>query len=433
MIENGRTSRLPNFFRLDLTERHEVLKAVVNLTREEGWILKKEHLDLETAETMIENVLGIYGLPLGLAVNFLVNEREVLVPMVVEETSVVAAASHAAKIVREGGRLTAEADPSIMIGQVQVAGVADLEGARSAVARARDEILALAAEVDPVLVQRGGGPREVETRTVESREGAFLLVHLLVDARDAMGANAVNGMVEAVAPRLEALTGGKVLCRILSNLADRRLARARAEVAFAPLARGEIPGAEVARRIASASAWAEADPYRAATHNKGIMNGVDAVLLATGNDWRAVEAGAHAFAARGGRYTALSRWTVEGETLVGTLEMPMALGVVGGTAAVHPAARIARKILGIETASELAEVVAAVGLVQNLAALRALVTEGIQKGHMELHARNVAVSAGAIGDLVTTVARQMVREGKIRFDRAAEILAHRLKGGKPKP
>jgi len=433
MLENGKTSRLPNFRNLDLAQRHDVLKALVDLSREERWILKKEHLDLETAETMIENVLGVFGVPMGLAVNFRINDRDVLVPMAIEETSVVAAASHAAKIVREHGSLTAEADPSIMASQIQVVEIADFEEAASRLREAEPELLKAASEADPVLVEHGGGPRRVEVRTVESREGPFLVVHLVADTLDAMGANALNSMAETIAPHIENLTGGKVLCRILTNLADQRLARARAEIAVRGFDKDDLAGADVAKRISQASALAEADPYRASTHNKGIMNGIDAVLVATGNDWRAVEAGAHAFAARSGRYTALSSWQVEQEKLVGTLEIPMALGTVGGVAAVHPVARIARKILGVQSARELAQVAAAVGLVQNLAALRALVSEGIQKGHMELHARNLAVTAGAFGETVQTVARQMIREGRIRFDRAREILAQRLKGHPPTP
>ncbi len=429
MLQNGKTSRLPNFFRLEPGERIEVVRNLADLTREEGWILKKEHLHLETAESMIENVLGVFGLPLGLAVNFRINERDYLVPMAVEESSVVAASSNASKLVREYGTLEARADDPLMIGQIQVAGLeaSDLDGAASRVEEASRELLETAAKQDPVLVERGGGPRAVEVRRVETREGPFLVIHLLVDTRDAMGANAVNSMAEALAPAIEALTGGTVLCRILSNLADRRLVHATASVRREGLARGDFDGAEVARRISQASALAEADPYRAATHNKGVMNGIDAVLIATGNDWRAVEAGAHAFASRAGSYTALASWTVEGETLTGRMTLPLAIGTVGGAAAFHPAARICRKILGISSARELAEVVAAAGLVQNLAALRALVTDGIQKGHMELHARNVAVNAGAFGDMVTSVAKQMVREGRIRFDRAKEILAQRLK------
>jgi hydroxymethylglutaryl-CoA reductase len=430
-MQDGKTSRLPNFHKLDLAQRHEVLKTIADLTREERWMLKSEALDLATAEGMVENVLGVFGIPLGLAVNFRVNDRDYLVPMAVEETSVVAAASHAAKIVREGGRLTAEAPEGLMIGQVSLTGVADPEAAGAKVLAAREELLAQAVAVDPALVRVGGGPRAVEIRTVDTREGRMLVVHLLVDVRDAMGANAVNSMVEALAPRIEALAGGRVLCRILSNLADRRLARARADVAVEALRKDDLPGEEVARRIGQASAWAEADPYRAATHNKGVMNGVDAVLIATGNDWRALEAGAHAWASRGGRYTALSTWKVEGGRLIGEVEMPLAAGTVGGVAAVHPLARIARKILGVSTARELAEVAVAAGLVQNLAALRALVTEGIQKGHMELHARNVAATAGALGESIQVVAKQMVREGRIHFDRAREILAQRLKGLPP--
>jgi len=377
---------------------------------------------------MVENVVGVFGLPFAVAANFRINDRDYLIPMTVEESSVVAAAGHVAKLVREHGRITASSTEPVMIGQTQIVDLPDPETARRRVLEMRDRILAIANEQDPVLRDLGGGARDVEARLLDTRRGPMLVVHLLVDVRDAMGANAVNTMCEALALYLEGLTGGKVLLRIVSNLADRRLARARIEVAPEAFDERDWKGSVVAEGVVKACAFAEADPWRAATHNKGIMNGIDALVVATGNDWRAIEAGAHAYAARDGRYKPLSRWdlTPEGR-LVGEIELPMALGTVGGATKVHPVARLALRILGVASARELAEVAAAVGLVQNLAALRSLAAEGIQRGHMTLHARNVAISAGAAGDSVALVANQMVREGRIRFDRARQLLRHALK------
>jgi hydroxymethylglutaryl-CoA reductase len=373
---------------------------------------------------MSENVIGTFGLPLGIAVNFLVNGRDHLVPMAIEEPSVVAAASYAAKLVREGGGFVAEAPSSLMIGQIQVLGLDDPQDARLKLLAERERLLAIADEQDPVIVGLGGGARDVETRIIrETLAGPMLVLHLIYDCRDAMGANAINTAVEALAPEVERITGGQVRLRILSNLADRRLAHAKAIVPAGALAMDGVDGHEVAQRIVEAYALAAVDPYRAATHNKGIMNGIDAVLIATGNDWRAVEAGAHAYAARSGRYISLSTWGRDAAgNLVGTLELPMAVGVVGGATKVHPATPVALKILGVETARELAEVIVAVGLAQNLAALRALATEGIQRGHMELHARSVAIAAGARGDLIDKVVVRMVEERTIRLDKAKEIL-----------
>ena len=394
------------------------------LTPEEVELLKKHGgLDLSVANRMIENVIGTFGLPLGIATNFLINGKEYLIPMVIEEPSVVAAASNAARMTREGGGIFSISTEPVMIGQVQVVGIKDIEGARFDILKVKDEILRMANEKDPVLVSLGGGAKDLEAKVVNSPEGPMLIVHLLVDVRDAMGANAVNTMAEAVAPYISQITGGKVYLRILSNLADRRLVRAKTVVP-----KDAVGGEEVAKGIVYAWAFAAADPYRAATHNKGIMNGVDAVVIATGNDWRAVEAGAHAYAARNGRYEPLSRWELdEHGNLVGTLEMPLALGIVGGATKTNPLARICLKILRVKTASELAEVVGAVGLAQNLAALRALAAEGIQRGHMSLHAKNIAVMAGAVGDEVDKVAELMVKDGVIRLDKAIEIL-QKLRG-----
>jgi len=329
--------------------------------------------------------------------------------------------------VREHGTLTTSSSDPVMIGQIQIVGIADPQAARQKILDARARIMGIANEQDPVLFEMGGGAKDIEVRILDTPRGAMIVVHLLVDVRDAMGANAVNTMCEALALYLEGLSGGKALLRIISNLADRRLARARLEVDPAAFDEHNWKGQEVAEGIVNAYAFAQADPYRAATHNKGVMNGIDAVVIATGNDWRAVEAGAHAYAARAGKYGPLTTWEISPEgRLIGQIELPISVGLIGGATKVHPTARLALKILGVKSARELSEVMAAVGLVQNLAAMRSLVTEGIQKGHMTLHARNVAVSAGAVGETATLVANQMVREGKIRFDRAKQILRHVL-------
>lgn len=381
-------------------------------------------LTIEQADHMIENVIGVYGLPLGIARYFIVNGREVLVPMALEEPSVVASASYMAKLARSGGGFFASADPPEMIGQIQILGVADAPTARLRLLEARQELLTEAAQIDPVLAGLGGGPRGLEVRIIpESPIGTFLVLHLIYDVRDAMGANAVNTALERLAPRVEQITGGRAHLRILTNLAERRLARARVTIRLEELAFENFSAEQVRDGIIAAWAFAAADPYRAATHNKGIMNGVDAVVIATANDWRAIEAGAHAYAARNGRYTSLSTWGKDEQgNLVGTLEMPMAVGIVGGATRVHPAAQAAIRLMGVKTAGELAEIIVSVGLAQNLAALRALATEGIQRGHMSLHARQVAIAAGASGELVNRVAEQMVREKVVRIDRAQQIL-----------
>ncbi|MFQ6100718.1 MAG: hydroxymethylglutaryl-CoA reductase, degradative [Anaerolineae bacterium] len=420
------SSRLAGFHDRPLAERIEQVARWAELTEDEAAILRGAMgLDLTCADRMIENVVGLHSLPLGIAVNFVVNGRDVLVPMVIEEPSVVAGASFAAKLARAGGGFQATTTAPEMIGQVQVLDVTDPWSARFDLLAAREELLALASETDPVSVELGGGARDLEVRVLEQTPaGPMLVVHLIFDPRDAMGANTVNTACEALAPRVEQITGGRVLLRILSNLADRRLARARCAVPADALAFGNFSGEQVAQGVVEAWAFAAADPYRAATHNKGIMNGVDAVVLATGNDWRAVEAGAHAYAARSGRYTSLSTWARDAEgALTGTLEMPLAVGIVGGTIRAHPTAQVALEILGVQTARELAEIIVSVGLAQNLAALRALATEGIQRGHMRLHARQVAIAAGATGDEVAQVVERMIVEGHIRPDRAKAILA----------
>ena len=421
-----KSSRLSGFYKMGLPERVALLRRFADLTEQEAQALSGAGgLGPAQAAHMVENAVGVFGLPLGIATNFLINGRDCLVPMAIEEPSVVAGASFAARLVREGGGFKASSDEPLMIGQLQLLDVKDLWSARFELLAAKERILALADAQDPVMVKLGGGARDLQVRVIEaSPVGPMLVVHLHYDARDAMGANTVNTAVEAIAPLVAEISGGRTLLRILSNLADRRLARAKGVVPAESLAHGEFSGAQVARGIVEAWALAAADPYRAATHNKGIMNGIDAVVIATGNDWRAIEAGAHAYAARSGRYTSLSTWQVHADgNLVGTLELPMAVGIVGGATRVHPAAKVALKLLGVRTARELAEVIAAVGLAQNLAALRALASEGIQRGHMKLHARQVAIAAGAEGDTIELVVQAMLDGGVIRLDKAEEILS----------
>ena len=421
-----KTSRLPNFYEKSAAERAELLAGWAGLDEaERAELLAGGGLALDQAEHMIENVVGLHALPLGIATNFVVNGRDYLLPMVIEEPSVVAAASFMARIVRDaGGFRTCSSEP-VMIGQMQVLDVPDPWAARFDLLCQKQRLLDLANQTDPVVVSLHGGARDVEVRVfAETPLGPMLVVHLLYDTRDAMGANTVNTACEALAPLVEEITRGRVHLRILSNLADRRLARAHCAIPAGLLAFDQYSGEQVARGIAEAYVFASLDPYRAATHNKGIMNGIDAVALACGQDWRAIEAGAHAYAARDGRYTSLSTWTRDASgALVGTLELPLAVGIVGGASRVHPGARVALKILGVQSARELAEVMAAAGLAQNLGALRALATEGIQRGHMALHARQVAIAAGAQGDQVAAVAARMVTERRIRLDRAQEILA----------
>jgi len=430
------SSRIPGFYKLNPAERLELVRDFASLNDEEAMILTgEEGLGLADADHMIENVVGVHALPLGIAMNFLINGRDYLIPMAVEEPSVVAGASFAARLVRDGGGFRTDSDPPIMIGQIQVLDIADPQAARFELLSEKQRILDLANEQDPLLVSLGGGAKDLEVRIVaESLAGPMLIVHLLYDCRDAMGANTVNTAAEAVAPLIEGITGGRVNLRIISNLADRRLARATCTVPSDSLTHEEFRGEEVAKGIVEAYAMAASDPYRAATHNKGIMNGIDAVVIATGNDWRAIEAGAHAYAARSGRYVPLTSWSINSSgDLVGTIELPLAVGIVGGATKVHPTARVALKILGVQSARELAEIIAAVGLAQNLAALRALAAEGIQHGHMALHARQVAMAVGATGQEIDIIVRRLVAEQKIRFDRAEEILREvRAKGAQIK-
>jgi hydroxymethylglutaryl-CoA reductase len=419
------TSPAKKFYEMSLSERLDELSLESGLPLESLKILTGEGaLTAEQADHMVENAIGVFSLPLGIARNFIVNGREVLVPMVIEEPSVIAGASFMAKLARSGGGFKAETTAPEMIGQLQILDTPDLVKAREALLQHRDELLEEAAAVDPVLARFGGGPRDLIVRTIEdSAIGAFLVVHLIFDVRDAMGANAVNTALENISPKVAQISGGRVHLRILSNLADRRLAHATCTIPLSELAFGVYSAETVRDGIIEAWAFAEADPYRAATHNKGIMNGVDAVMLATGNDWRAVEAGAHAYAAREGLYTSLSTWSEDEDgNLRGFLEMPMAVGIIGGATRVHPAAKIALQLMKVETAAQLEEIIVSVGLAQNLAALRALATEGIQHGHMSLHARQIAISAGAAGDEIDRLSDQLVNEQKINSDRAAQIL-----------
>jgi hydroxymethylglutaryl-CoA reductase len=390
-------------------------------------------LDIALGDRMVENVVGTYALPLGIATNFRINGRDHLIPMAVEESSVIAGASYAAKLARAGGGFVTDSTPSEMIAQIQVLDAVDPWSARFALLAARDQLFAQADAVDPVIAGLGGGSRALEVEVLEGfPAGTMLEVRLVYDCLDAMGANTLNTIAEMLAPTIAEICGGRVNLRIISNLADRRLARARCVVPATALATEELGGPQVVDGILEACAFAVRSPYRAATHNKGIMNGIDAVVVATGNDWRAVEAGAHAYAARFGRYTSLSHWERDDRgDLVGTLELPMAVGLVGGATRVHPTAQLAVQILGVESARELGEVMAAVGLAQNLAAIRALSTEGIQRGHMRLHARQVAIAAGAHGDEVGHVVELMRSEGTVRVERAEAILAE-LRSGDPR-
>jgi hydroxymethylglutaryl-CoA reductase len=415
-------SRVSGFYRLSVAQRRAVLGRVTGWSEADlAKALEDGGLGLPIADKLVENVVGTYALPFGVAVNFTVNGQDCLVPMVVEEPSVIAAASNAARLVRSGGGFSAEVPEALMIGQIELVDVVDPEHAQANLAGAEAELIELATRAAPGLTPFGGGPRGIEVRSLGDRR---LVLHVLVDCRDAMGANMINTIAEAVAPRAAEISGGRVGLRILSNLADRRRVRAWCRVPTSALASNGGPsGPEVAQAVEQASRFAEADPYRAVTHNKGIMNGVDAVVVATGNDFRAVEAGAHAYAAQSGAYRPLSSWRVEGGELTGTLELPLALGTVGGTLRAHPGARLALALLGVDGANQLAEVVASVGLATNLAALRALSTEGIQRGHMALHARSVAVTAGAVGTEVDRVAHGLVTGGLLTVARARELLA----------
>lgn len=416
-----KSNSLSGFYKLSPTERLKEVSEFTGITEEEQSIIGNfGSLPVHIADHMIENVIGAFPLPLAVGLNFIVNGKEYLIPMVTEEASVVAAASNAAKLARESGGFYASYTGSIMIAQVQLLHIKDCHYAKTLIYENKEKIMSMCNEKDPVLVQFGGGMVDVDVRVLESIAGDMVIVHLKVNTLDAMGANAVNTMAEAVSPFLEELTGGTAHLRILSNLAIHRLARSRVIIK-----KEALGGEDVVDKIVAAYAFAKADPFRAATHNKGIMNGVIPVVLATGNDTRAIEAGAHSYASITGQYSSLTTWEkTANRDLCGTIELPMAVGLVGGATKIHPLAKIAVKMLGVKTAAELAEVIASVGLAQNLAAIRALATEGIQRGHMSLHARNVAVVAGAAGDVLEKIVEQMVSEKQISVVRAQELLKH---------
>ena len=416
-MADGKTSKISGFYKLPIPERVKLVREFAGLSDEDTRLFSTA-LDLKTADRMIENVVGEFELPYGIAVNFLVNKKEYLVPMVIEEPSVVAAASNAARIARVKGGFTAHCSAPLMIGQLQLLNVKDVVEAAQTILQHKKELLQLANAQDKILIEVGGGAKDLEVRILDSPLGKMIITHLIVDVRDAMGANAVNTMCEALAPMLEELTGGHIRLKILTNLADKRVVKAHAV-----FDKETMGGDHIVDAFLESYILALIDPYRAATHNKGIMNGIDAVLLATGNDFRAVEAGAHAYASRTGFYTSLTTYKKDDHgNLVGEIELPMAVGIIGGAANMHPKAQLSRKILGIKNATQLAEIIASVGLAQNFAAVFALSTVGIQKGHMSLHAKNIAVMAGAQGDEIETLAEKLVQEHKIKLDRAKELL-----------
>lgn len=424
MDSQEKSSRISGFYKLPIKERLSIIAEKTGLTSEETELLASGGgLTMDVADRMIENVIGSISYPMGVAVNFRINGKDRLIPMVSEEPSVVAAASNMARLMREGDGIKITKTDPVMIGQIQILEIPDRDAAIKKLEEAKDMLLDLANKQDPILVKFGGGARDIQLRPLETKAGPMLIVHLLVDCQDAMGANAVNTMCEKLAPVISEITGGRTLLRIISNLADHRLIKATGTVK-----KEDIGGENVVDDIIAAWAFADADPYRAATHNKGIMNGTIAVALAVAQDHRAIEAGAHAYAAQTGRYRALSKWSKnDNGDLVGELEMPMAVGIVGGATRTHPVARLALKIMGVSRAAELGEIMVSVGLAQNLGALRALVQEGIQQGHMRLHARNLVVMAGADGDTIARAVEELIATDEIRFDKAKEIV-ERLKG-----
>jgi hydroxymethylglutaryl-CoA reductase len=412
-----KTSKISGFYKLSVEKRIEIVKNFSNLSEEDVKLFSSS-LDIQTADRMIENALGTFEIPLGIAVNFMINGKEYLIPMATEESSVVAAASNAAKIARIKGGFKTECSEPLMIGQLQLLKVDDIADAAQKILKHKKQLLDLANAQDKVLVGFGGGAKDLEVRILDSPIGKMIVTHIIVDVRDAMGANAVNTMCEALAPMLEELTGGKIRLKILSNLADKRIVKAKAV-----FDKETMGGEKVVDAFLESYTLAIIDPYRAATHNKGIMNGIDSLIIATGNDFRAIEAGAHAYAARNGQYTSLTSYKKDKNgNLIGEIELPVAIGIVGGAGNIHPKARLCKKILGIKTAKELSEIVASLGLAQNFAAVFALSTVGIQKGHMSLHAKNIAVMAGASGKKIEIVAEKLVKEGKVKLDRAKEIL-----------
>jgi hydroxymethylglutaryl-CoA reductase len=422
---DGRSSRIPSFYRLSPAQRLQALGDIGGV--EDVAALSGPGLSLHDADAMVENVVGLFSLPNAVAVNFTINGRELLVPMVVEEPSVVAAVSNMARLARAGGGFVASSDPPVMIGQIQLLNVRDPSTCEAALHEALPRLRTIADAVHPRLTERGGGVRGFEIRRLVYEEPgeiteSMVVIHVLVDCRDAMGANMVNTLCERLAPHVEAITGETVGLRILSNLADRRLSRATVEIPASALATPELDGALVGERIAAAWRFAWADPYRAATHNKGVMNGVDAVALATGNDWRALEAGAHAYWCRDGQYRPMTRWKFADGTLRGEISLPMQFGTVGGPIRLHPTVQANLELLGTHDAQQLAAIAAAVGLAQNLGALRALATEGIQAGHMRMHARSVAATAGSRGAELDAVTAKLVEEREFSVPRAIEIL-----------
>lgn len=420
-----RNSRIPRFYKLNRQERLNALVENGMLSSETATALGagKADLDFETANHMIENAIGMLGLPMGVGLNFLIDGKDYVVPMAIEEPSVLAAVSNIAKTVRECGGFETRATEPVMIGQIQVVGCPDLEAGKAAVLAAKAELLERANACDETLLSFGGGARDIEVRILNGGNYRdMLVVHLLVDCRDAMGANLINTMAETLAPEIESLTGGSVYLRILSNLADQRVASATCTIPHEMLAKKDFSGADVAEGVQIASEFAEADPYRAATHNKGVMNGVSSVCIATGNDWRAIESGAHAYAARSGQYGPLATWRTDETSLTGTISIPIAVGIVGGTLKVHPTVQAAHEILNVGSANELGRVMAAVGLAQNLAALKALATEGIQRGHMSLHARSVALAAGATPENIDAVVEHLIASGDVRIENAQQLL-----------
>ncbi len=427
LMDPKRASTLSGLYKRSLAERQAIIRAWADLGTADLKALEEGGLAMPEANLMIENVIGRYCLPFGVATNFLINDVDYLVPMVIEEPSVLAACSFAAKLFRAGGGFRAASDNPVMIGQIQLLDVEDSDRAVHAIARHKAEILDKANETAGSIKRRGGGAVDLRTRVFQNTSiGQMIVIHLLYDARDAMGANAVNTALEEISPRIEKITGGRANLRILSNLSDERKAWAEGRIPAAALGNEYASGAEVIDGILEAAVFAELDPYRAATHNKGIMNGIDALLIATGNDWRAVEAGAHAYAARGGRYSSLSSWWKDDRgDLRGRIELPLAVGIVGGATRVQRLARTALKILGVRSARQLAEVAAAVGLAQNLAAMRALATDGIQRGHMRMHARQLAIAAGAAAEDVVLIAQQMHEQGEIRLERAKDLVNQR--------
>jgi hydroxymethylglutaryl-CoA reductase len=434
-LEQGsKSSRIPGFYRLPVEQRLAFLARSFGLSDQQVSELRNGNaLRIEHAVNLVENAIGVLALPLGLGLNFLVDGRDYIIPMAIEEASIIAAASKAALIIRAGGGFKTRVDRPVMIGQIQVLDIMDIDAAIENIYKNKAEILAQANLAGPRMVARGGGVFDIETRKIDGENiGQMLIVHLLYDVREAMGANAINSACEAVGPLIQKITGGRVNLRILSNLADRRLARAEFSLSFEYLSTKDISGEQAAMRIVEASQFAWADPYRAATHNKGIFNGICAAGLALGQDWRAIEAGGHAYAARDGQYRGLTRFTIQDNKLHGEIELPLQVGWVGGITNSHPGVKTLRQISGIKKAGELAGILAAVGLAQNFAACHALGTVGIQKGHMALHARSVAISVGVPADEVEAVAQEMIQRGDVKVAAAEEIYRRMLKLPKQK-